>query len=238
MDVEVDGEGKSTNETMATVSPVEVDEEGDCVFTSEFWAKHYRESGAAPFDWYQNYSTLRSHLLDIMETVKRSAEICFTGCGTSTLPAHLYDEGFKNITCIDKCEYVTFEMARRNHTLRPSMEYLHLDATAMARIPDKAFEVVIDKALLDALLCGPACFDQSRAYLSEVRRVLRDDGIFICISHGIPATRVDFLMDNAGTVHRPWQLSIHELPKPAVHHCSKDDNDGGVVGHFLYLCTL
>ena len=47
-----------------------------------------------------------------------------------------------------------------------------------------SFDCVIDKAVLDALACGP----QKKVYVdkmvSEIYRVLKPDGVYISVTHG------------------------------------------------------
>ena len=49
---------------------------------------------------------------------------------------------------------------------------------------EKSFDCVIDKALLDAIMCGDGSGPNSEQMLSEIHRVLADDGVYICVSSG------------------------------------------------------
>ena len=58
--------------------------------------------------------------------------------------------------------------------------------------PDESFDVVIDKGTLDAIICGDeaTCFPDK--VLLEVNRVLKKDGVYICITFGMPENRMDY----------------------------------------------
>lgn len=52
------------------------------------------------------------------------------------------------------------------------------------QFPDASFDVVIDKALLDAMVCGDGAVLSVQQMLSEIHRVLTPTGTYTCITHG------------------------------------------------------
>ncbi len=56
----------------------------------------------------------------------------------------------------------------------------------MEFLPDNCFDVIIDKALLDSLLCSTTNSKDVSVYIREMHRVLKHGGKFIIISHGKP----------------------------------------------------
>lgn len=58
-----------------------------------------------------------------------------------------------------------------------------MDARNLLGIKDGDFDVVIDKGLLDAIVCGDGAAANVQSMLSEFHRVLSPTGIYICISH-------------------------------------------------------
>ena len=62
---------------------------------------------------------------------------------------------------------------------------------------NESFDVVIDKGLLDSILVkkliksGNYSILNSEKMLNEIYRVLRQKGIYICISYGTPKIRGD-----------------------------------------------
>lgn len=55
-----------------------------------------------------------------------------------------------------------------------------MDATNMEHIPEDCFDIIIDKALLDTLLCHENNLHKVEDYLFEIFRVLKSTGTFIC----------------------------------------------------------
>lgn len=95
----------------------------------------------------------------------------------------LYDVGCRQITNIDISQLVINQMNDLNKGERPDMTYIQMDATQMSFDADR-FSVVLDKGTLDALMTDDT--DQTKqtaqAYLSEISRVLRIGGRYVCIS--------------------------------------------------------
>lgn len=76
---------------------------------------------------------------------------------------------------------------RSNHIL-----VTYMDATNMEHIPDDCFDIIVDKALLDTLLCHENNLHKVEDYLVEIHRVLKGTGVMIVISHGLPINRLDY----------------------------------------------
>ncbi|GMH28276.1 hypothetical protein Nepgr_030119 [Nepenthes gracilis] len=176
-------------------------------FTSkENWDKFFTIRGSAGFEWYAEWHELKDHLLPLLSsyvaspdafsaattyasateqpppsTSKENFRILVPGCGNSLLSEHLYDAGFHAITNIDFSKVVISDMLRRNVRRRPGLRWRVMDMTNM-QFEDGAFDAVLDKGGLDALMepeLGPKLGSQ---YLSEVNRVLKLGGRFICLT--------------------------------------------------------
>ncbi|KAI9114997.1 hypothetical protein K1719_014010 [Acacia pycnantha] len=78
-------------------------------------------------------------------------------------------------------QVVIGDMLRRNVRQRPHMRWRVMDMTSM-QFADGTFDAVIDKGGLDALMepeLGPKLGTQ---YLSEVKRVLKSGGKYVCLT--------------------------------------------------------
>ncbi|KAJ8755387.1 hypothetical protein K2173_019185 [Erythroxylum novogranatense] len=175
---------KSTDQLLETL--------GD--FTSkENWDKFFTIRGTDDsFEWYAEWTDIQESLISILSGDRVAADddsssslipprILVPGCGNSQLSENLYDAGFKDVTNIDFSKVVISDMLRRNVRERPGMRWRVMDMTSM-QFEDEAFDVVIDKGGLDALMepeLGPKLGSQ---YLSEVKRVLKPHGKFICLT--------------------------------------------------------
>ncbi|KAI5349850.1 hypothetical protein L3X38_002741 [Prunus dulcis] len=176
-------------------------------FTSkENWDKFFTIRGTDDaFEWYAEWSELRNPLLSHLPP---QPQILVPGCGSSRLSEHLYDAGFNSITNIDFSKVAISDCLRRNVRHRPDMRWRVMDMTAM-QFEDEAFDVVVDKGGLDALMepeLGPKLGTQ---YLSEVRRVLKSGGKFICLtlaeSHVLALIFSKFRFG--------WKMGIHAIPQ-------------------------
>ncbi|KAK7247088.1 hypothetical protein RIF29_41965 [Crotalaria pallida] len=152
-------------------------------FTSkENWDKFFSIRGKGDsFEWYAEWAQLKDPLLSLIQPP--SNHLLVPGCGNSRLSEHLYDSGFISITNIDFSKVVISDMLRRNVRDRPHMRWRVMDMTQM-QFEDETFDAVIDKGGLDALMepeLGPKLGNQ---YLSEVKRVLKPGGKFVCLTLG------------------------------------------------------
>ncbi|KAK8571667.1 hypothetical protein V6N13_047325 [Hibiscus sabdariffa] len=157
-------------------------------FTSkENWDNFFTIRGSDDsFEWYAEWPQLRDSLLPLLQqqplpSSSPSLQILVPGCGNSRLSEHLYDAGFGDITNIDFSKVVISGMLRRNVRDRPNMRWRVMDMTQM-QFPDDTFDVVLDKGGLDALMEPELGPQLGSKYLSEVKRVLKSGGKFICLT--------------------------------------------------------
>ena len=100
--------------------------------------------------------------------------------------------------------------------------------------PDSVFDVVIDKATLDSVLCAEGSLVLAAKCLGEISRVLSPEGTFVCVSHAQPANRLEVL-------EKPeygWTVNVATVPKP-MWRDTKDapaQPDDNRVYHYIYIC--
>ena len=82
--------------------------------------------------------------------MNRSDRILILGCGNSSLSEDMYRDGYRNIVNIDFSAVVIENMKRKCKDLT-EMQWMVMDMTNMT-FPEGAFEVIIEKATLDALM--------------------------------------------------------------------------------------
>ena len=107
---------------------------------------------------------------------------------------------------------------------REDMEFTTLDATNLDCLPEGCFDLILDKALLDTLLCSSQPFDDVSKYIGEMYRVLKPGGIFIIVSYGLPQSRLGYL--NRGL---PWEVNVEEIPKPPLSSNFQDATGSEVL---------
>lgn len=101
------------------------------------------------------------------------------GCGNSKLSTDLYSVGYRQLINIDLSEVVIQQMK----AAYPEQTWIHEDATKTS-FSDQSFSVILDKGTLDALSINDSeiVADLITQYFSEVKRLLKQGGRFICIS--------------------------------------------------------
>eukprot|EP00359_Climacostomum_virens_P001159 CAMPEP_0204897032 /NCGR_PEP_ID=MMETSP1397-20131031/508_1 /ASSEMBLY_ACC=CAM_ASM_000891 /TAXON_ID=49980 /ORGANISM="Climacostomum Climacostomum virens, Strain Stock W-24" /LENGTH=163 /DNA_ID=CAMNT_0052064731 /DNA_START=1381 /DNA_END=1872 /DNA_ORIENTATION=+ len=149
------------------------------------------------------------------------------GCGNSRLSEEMLDDGFQNIMNIDFSQTVIQFMAKKN--AGKPLHYEHMNIFEMT-FPDATFDLAIDKATLDTVLCGENCTPNSTKMLREVYRVLKPNGTYICISHADPDQRLHYFY----RTELDWKVEHQTLPKPMVSTLAEDRNTSNL--HYVYIC--
>lgn len=207
----------------------------------------------------QPYDLLRPHLLPYLSK-SEDFEVLVPGCGSSLLGPKLYEDGVVNVSNIDVSPIVISWM-RTAYAEYEEMDFSVMDATALdGEIEDSCFNLAIDKALLDALLCGDDGADKARRLLAQMQRVLKPGGALIVVSHAPPNGRLPLLLDVdpaslpdaladgrpltathvlASTADSGWEsVEWKGIPKPALE--DGDEEEAAVAAatlcHFMYVC--
>ena len=108
-----------------------------------------------------------------------------------------------------------------------------MDARSL-QYEDGSFDAVIDKACFDSILCGDGCGPNSEAYLNEIHRVLSPNGVYICITYGVPDNR----LGHFNKKEYDWTVFTQKAAKPTISTSTvisaaeKDDNKNF---HFVYI---
>jgi len=193
----------------------------------EYWEERYTRD-PEPFDWYQRWAGVKD---TFTQFIQASHNILVVGCGNSRLSEELYEEGYHNITNIDISGTVIKAMQEKYRD-KPGMSYKQMDSRAL-EMPEATFNVVIDKAMLDAILCGEGSTHNAQKMLTEVAKALVPNGVYITVSHGQPSYRLTYLQ-------RPefgWTVKTFTVQKPMMGmtaSLSADDKDSV---HYIYVCV-
>ncbi|XP_055480658.1 eEF1A lysine and N-terminal methyltransferase [Psammomys obesus] len=172
----------------------------------DYWEKFFQQRGKKAFEWYGTYLKLCEVL---HKYIKPREKVLVIGCGNSELSEQLYDVGYQDIVNIDISEVVIKQMNERNAGRRPHMSFLKMDMTQM-EFPDAAFQVVLDKGTLDAILTDEEekTLQQVDRMLAEVGRVLQVGGRYLCIS----LAQAHILKKAVGHFSREgWMVRVHEV---------------------------
>ena len=190
------------------------------------WEERYSKEGdVEQYDWYISGSKLAPLLVPL---TLPDDEILYVGCGKSDLGAELSKRKRKFVTNIDSSKRVIRTMSNIYSEFE-DMQFVEMDVLKMPQDLDQAFQLVIDKALLDYFLCE-VNVDKAMKYLTEIKRVIKPGGHFCVVSHGIPENRVPLLV-SAFSLPNSTRIKISKLPKPEVE---EDIPIGADSYYFLY----
>lgn len=195
--------------------------------TVAYWNERYNSEND-PFDWYQRWTGLRRVFDGPLSGEKK---ILHLGCGNSRLAEEmLEDHKNQTHTCIDISEVVIVKMVDR-YKGRGNLQFQHMDALRMTFAPG-SFDVAIDKATLDTILCADNSVDNSLRYLEEVYKVLKNGGKYFLVTFAAPDERLPYLRRNGLN----WDIAVSEIPKPSIP-TAKPAADEDKTPHYIYICT-
>ncbi|CAM9123970.1 unnamed protein product [Ectocarpus fasciculatus] len=178
----------------------------------EYWDSRFESEET--YDWLCTYPNIRSHLAPL---IKPTDKILVVGCGNSTFSADLYDDGYKNITNIDYSGNVVRAMQAKYSEGKPEMLWVEMNMLDLT-FEDSSFDVVIDKAAMDALMVDEGdlwhpkedCVRSAHQMCAGIARVLRDTGVHLQISFAQPHFRTKYLIGERYTnsVTSPYSRSV------------------------------
>ena len=143
---------------------------------SAYWEQRYEQERIEhghryTYDWYFPWSTMETYIGNFCSESK-SERVLIAGCGNSLWPEEMYESGFHNITCVDWSREVIGTMSTRNRS-KQGMVYEHADVRRLLQCGNGSFDLVIDKACLDAVMCGYDGIKNADLYMQEVHRYAR-----------------------------------------------------------------
>jgi 2-polyprenyl-3-methyl-5-hydroxy-6-metoxy-1,4-benzoquinol methylase len=151
-----------------------------------YWEQFFGKRGAAAFEWYGEWKDLHEH---VEPHLSASSRVLVIGCGNSDFSEQMWANGHRNILSIDYSEIVIKQMrakslVRHGGTQPQGLRYETMDLHDI-KAPAGSFDVIMDKACLDALVTDPSLgvFRDVSAMIDETLRVLtREGGKYICVT--------------------------------------------------------
>jgi hypothetical protein len=145
-------------------------------------------------------------------TTSSKTRVLMIGCGTSRLP-EAFDTNLYDCTLLDAAPTCIDTLRRRygdetySYIVGDALR-LHRNHTGMG-----TFDYVVDKGLMDALLCGEGWSLWVRQLLDSVHNVLSSDaddnnaGRYILVSYRLPTSTMAFLQNVAGSMLE-WHFQV------------------------------
>jgi 2-polyprenyl-3-methyl-5-hydroxy-6-metoxy-1,4-benzoquinol methylase len=155
-----------------------------------YWFDRYQTHINSPnesskfYEWFVDYASFAPLVHKFVP--KKSKEILIVGTGNSFLPRDMYKDGYKNILATDICSNIINFMREQF----PEITWDTLNILDDFRIDsefNEQFDVVIEKGLIDSMLCGaPIMLPQT---LVNMWATLKPGGYMFSISFGDPQNR-------------------------------------------------
>ncbi|XP_069121308.1 eEF1A lysine and N-terminal methyltransferase-like [Argopecten irradians] len=185
----------------------------------QYWDQFFQKRGTKAFEWYGEYPELCGIL---HKYIKPADKLLMVGCGNSQLSENLYDVGYHNIVNIDISDTVIRQMTEKNRQSRPDMKFLKMDVKN-TDFADGEFAVVLDKGTLDALMVDDSTevVADIDAMFTEIGRVLKQGGRYICISllQDHIMNKVLKFFPNIG-----WPIRVHKVNTEDSENKDKEFN--------------
>eukprot|EP00656_Telonema_subtile_P003380 TRINITY_DN11546_c0_g1_i1.p1 TRINITY_DN11546_c0_g1~~TRINITY_DN11546_c0_g1_i1.p1 ORF type:complete len:258 (+),score=49.68 TRINITY_DN11546_c0_g1_i1:135-908(+) len=203
----------------------------------EYWDSRFEEEEHK--EWLCSYEELEPVLTPALQSATASPRILLVGCGNSSLGPDLYASGWKDITCTDYSPTVISAMRNKYAESHPDVKWAEADMTNMAEFGDGSFDVVLDKAAMDAIMAAEGSPWEPDAQVirladltcSAARRVLAPGGVFIQISFAQPHFRKKYLLRSLE------EGASHAVGEPYGWDLQTVNIDSG-LGYFMYVMRL
>jgi len=197
-----------------------------------YWDERYREvdsdgdgeeSMSSPFDWLFSYEDVRSIVTTLLPDRKVPAFL--VGCGNAPFSIDMYNDGYHNIRNSDYSEVVIRQQSKKF----PHMTWELIDAMD-SKFPTNSVECIVDKSLIDTILCYPNSLDKMKVYMYEMFRILKPGGRFITWSlHPIHE-----VFDHFDPVKFDWKIRAYNVKSPRWQ--KNKENRHKSVAHSMIVC--
>lgn len=116
----------------------------------DYWNTRYRNESGPAFDWLFDYSDIGSILDGLIP--EKDVPILIPGCGNAPFSENLYFTGkFSKLVNIDLSD-VAIDQMKAKYSSVPGLEFMVMDVLNMD-FKDEKFAYIIDKSLVDTLMC-------------------------------------------------------------------------------------
>ena len=168
--------------------------------SKSYWNERFEKEES--YEWLLSYAQIRQHIQSYIVSF-RSPRILVVGCGNSNFSLELYEDvQTADIVNIDFSDVVIERMKLVSALRAPNMKWVVMDMLNID-FAAECFDVVIDKATMDALFTEQTDVWSPNLELIEkcckmcagISKVLRPGGVFIQISFAQPHFRTKFLMN-------------------------------------------
>merc|ERR1711998_507105 len=151
-----------------------------------YWDTRYDDpSNQEAFEWLQDYKGLKDIIAQHLPN--KNGRVLVVGTGRSNLAKDMNADGYAEVCGVDWCDKLIDKLNSRVDT--PGLSFEHVKSVqdlggSHPKFPEGSVDYVIDKALLDSILCGVNSTQNAYMYLKAVKSVLRDGGKALVVTYG------------------------------------------------------
>ncbi len=133
----------------------------------QYWDMRYANEHE-PFEWYYGYEYFRDTILDAIPLHRRTM---VAGCGSSFMLGDMADDGYENLVGADWSRVVIAQLKYRYRDY-PEIEMFQGNLVD-TDLPEASFGAIVDKAVMDSMLCTNTSTVTISQYIYEVRSLLK-----------------------------------------------------------------
>ena len=198
-----------------------------------YWDKRYSKELAA-FDWLFSWGDLFHLICELIPD--HESKILLVGCGNAPFSPDMFTDGGYHGMINTDISKVVIAQQQQNY---PEQNWQVVDATDMP-YENYTFPVVIDKSLIDTLLCAKNSLKMTRKMLNEIYRVMKPGGRFVTFSlHSLEEVVVHYDGNYEGKRANPyplfgWKVSAFRV-RSSRWQANKDEYKKAVA-HTMIVC--
>lgn len=162
------------------------------------------------FDWYCPFTDLYPMIEGVFDSTAVH-KVLVIGVGRSNVIDCLYRKGFRDITAIDISNTIIVEMQKKYREYS-GVEFFVMDTKQLMKFSMDSFSLILDKACIDSLFCGTDYMETTALTFAEIYRVMRQDAVFVSVSHGSKISRVPYFRVI------PWAIDCYKIASDIGEH--------------------
>ncbi|KAH0787475.1 Phosphoethanolamine N-methyltransferase-related protein [Histomonas meleagridis] len=156
----------------------EEEEEVEDFGNPEYWENRYASS-PEDYEWYFGWDFLKEKL----ENICNGREVVLNlGCGNSRMPYEMRNS-FKKIYNMDISNNVINQM-KEKYSNEKNLIWEQMDCAEL-KYEDEFFDVIFDKATIDAILCSDNFKEMTYSAILECSRTLKTNGLLVIMTCGL-----------------------------------------------------
>merc|ERR1711934_942817 len=197
-----------------------------------YWDGRYDDpSNQEAFEWLQDYKSLKEIITQ--QLPNKNGRVLVVGTGRSNLAKDMNADGYADVCGIDWCD----KLISRVDTPGLSFEFVNsvqeIGKPGDAKFGEGTVDYVVDKALLDSILCGVNSTQNAYMYLKAVKNVLRDGGKALIVTYGKQQKRADHIERSTLFKGRAEMLTVEKPSAAGV----TPQNHGIDPNHYVWVLS-